>query len=93
MAPLPTGGDRRSVLKPHRDCLMELPRKENDLTLDAIAERLSRFFASDRISSKEAVRASEQDPPDVAERREAWLGAQKRLRGWLIFPTRPERRR
>jgi cytochrome c peroxidase len=27
----PTGGDRRSVLKPHRDGLLELPRKENDL--------------------------------------------------------------
>jgi hypothetical protein len=60
---LPTGGDRRSVLKPHRDRLVELRRKENDLTLDAIAERLlrahgveadksilSRFFAAEGIS-------------------------------------------
>jgi putative transposase len=64
-APLPTGGDRRSVLKPHRDWLLELRRKENDLTLDAIAERLlgthgvgadksmlSRFFAAEGISFK-----------------------------------------
>ena len=56
-APLPTGGDRRSVL--------ELRRKENDLTLDAITERLlrthgveadksmlSRFFAAEGISFK-----------------------------------------
>jgi transposase len=63
--PLPTGGDRRSVLKPHRDWLLGLRRKENDLTLDAIAERLlrthgveadksmlSRFFASEGISFK-----------------------------------------
>lgn len=63
--PLPTGGDRRSVLKPHRDWLLELRRKENDLTLDAIAERLlgthgveadksmlSRFFAAEGISFK-----------------------------------------
>jgi transposase len=63
--PLPTGGDRRSVLKPHRDWLLDLRRKENDLTLDAIAERLvrthgveadksmlSRFFASEGISFK-----------------------------------------
>src|SRR6202020_2473102 len=41
-AALPTGGDRRSVLKPHRDWLLELRRKENDLTLDAIAGRLLR---------------------------------------------------
>lgn len=64
-APLPIGGDRRSVLKPHRTWLLELRRKENDLTLDAIAERLlrmhgvkadksmlSRFFAAEGISFK-----------------------------------------
>ena len=64
-AALPTGGDRRSVLKPHRAWLLELRRKENDLTLDTIAERLlrthgvkadksmlSRFFAAERISFK-----------------------------------------
>lgn len=64
-AALPTGGDRRSVLKPHRTWLLELRRKENDLTLDAIAERLarthgvkadksmlSRFFATEGISFK-----------------------------------------
>ena len=62
---LPIGGDRRSVLKPHRTWLLELRRKENDLTLDAIAERLlrthgvkadksslSRFFAAEGISFK-----------------------------------------
>ena len=31
------------------------------------------------------MRASEQDRPDVAERREAWLGGQKSLSGRLIF--------
>lgn len=64
-APLPTGGDRRSVLKPHRNWLLALRREENDLTLDAIAERLlrahgvradksmlSRFFAAEGISFK-----------------------------------------
>jgi len=53
------------VLKPHRDWLLELRRKENDLTLDAIAEcllrthgveadksMLSRFFAAEGISFK-----------------------------------------
>lgn len=45
-AALPSGGDRRSVLKPHRDWLLELRRKENDLMLDTIAERLDRSMAS-----------------------------------------------
>lgn len=69
-AALPTGGDRRSVLKPHRDWLLALRRKENDLTLDAIAERLlqahgvkadksmlSRFFAAEGISFKKKNRS------------------------------------
>ena len=81
---LPIGGDRRSVLKPHRDWLLELRRKENDLTLDAIAERLlrthgveadksmlSRFFAAQGISFKKSAR-QRTGSPDVAERREAW---------------------
>ena len=64
-APLPTGGDQRSVLKPHRDWLLALRRGENDLTLDQIAARLlkthgvkadksmlSRFFAAEGISFK-----------------------------------------
>lgn len=63
--PLPIGGDRRSVLKPHRGWLLQLRRKENDLTLEAIAERLkaehgvaadksmlSRFFKAEGISVK-----------------------------------------
>ena len=63
--PLPMGGDRRSKLKPHRDWLLALRRKENDLTLEAIAARfltehgvksdlsaLSRFFAAEGISFK-----------------------------------------
>ncbi|WP_122405207.1 IS630 family transposase [Bradyrhizobium vignae] len=97
-AALPTGGDRRSVLKPHRDWLLELRRKENDLTLDAIAERLlrrhgveadksmlSRFFAGEGISFKKTVHASEQDRPDFVERRQAWRCAQTSLGGRLIF--------
>jgi putative transposase len=64
-SPLPTGGDRRSVLKPHRTWLLELRRKENDLTLDVIADHLlrthcvkadksmlSRFFAAEGVSFK-----------------------------------------
>ena len=63
--PLPMGGDRRSVLKPHRDWLVALRLGENDLTLEAIAARLltergvkadasmlSRWFKSEGISFK-----------------------------------------
>lgn len=64
-AALATGGDRRSVLEAHRDWLLALLRKENDLTLEAMAERLwaahavradksmlSRFFKAAGISFK-----------------------------------------
>ena len=63
--PLPMGGDRRSVLKVHRDWLIAVRLGENDLTLRAIAARLlaergvradasmlSRFFKSEGISFK-----------------------------------------
>ena len=62
---LPIGGDRRSKLKAHRDWLLALRREENDLTLEAIGERLlaekgvtadssmlSRFFKAEGISFK-----------------------------------------
>ena len=63
--PLPVGGDTRSKLKAHRGWLLALRRKENDLTLDAIADRLldaqgvaadksmlSRFFKAEGVSVK-----------------------------------------
>lgn len=64
-AALATGGDRRSVLKAHRDWLLALLRTKNDLTLEAVAERLwaahavradksmlSRFFKGEGFSLK-----------------------------------------
>src|SRR6185437_6588322 len=55
--------------------------------------RCCRAFSPPRASaSKKTVRASEQDRPDVAERREAWRRAQKDLGGRLFFlppPTGP----
>lgn len=63
--PLPSGGGMPSKLDPHRDWLLALRRKENDLTLEAISERLlarhgvvadktrlSRFFKAEGISFK-----------------------------------------
>lgn len=65
VAPLPVGGDRRSLLKPVRDWLLSLRRKDNDLTLDQLCARLlaehgikadksmlSRFFAAEGVSFK-----------------------------------------
>ncbi len=46
--PLAVGGDRRSVLKAHRDWLLALRRAENDLTLDAIRNPMA--FAHDSIN-------------------------------------------
>ena len=63
--PLRGGRKKASKLDPHRDWLLELRRKENDLTLEAMAERLltehgvatdksrlSRFFKAEGISFK-----------------------------------------
>src|SRR5207237_6793588 len=62
---LPSGGDRRSVLKPVRDWLLRLIGKEPDLTLMAVCRRLMkeqdvkadpsmlcRFFQAEKISFK-----------------------------------------
>ena len=62
------------MLKPHRDWLLELRRKENDLTLNAIAEHLlrthgveddksmlSRFFAAEVNLRRGRVRHLAQD--------------------------------
>lgn len=64
-APVGTGGHRPSKTKPHRVFLLSLIEAENDLTLEAIADRLlkeksvkadasmlSRFFAGEGISFK-----------------------------------------
>ena len=76
------GRNSPSVLKPHRNWLLELRRKENDLTLDAITERLlrthgveadksmlSRFLLLRGSASKKTVLRSRQDRPDVADAR------------------------
>lgn len=62
---LAMGGDRRSVLKPHRDWLLALIAREKDLTLTALSGRLHaeqgvkadasmlwRFFEAEGISFK-----------------------------------------
>jgi transposase len=59
------GGDRRSVLKPHKDWLLKLIAREKDLTLMAMSRRLLaersvkadasmlwRFFKAEGISFK-----------------------------------------
>jgi len=70
MRPRPMGGDRRSVLKPERRWIAEIIRREKNLTLGLLAERLrlergvkahvsmlSRFLRAEGFSfKKNAVR-------------------------------------
>jgi transposase len=85
-------GQSRSPLKKHEEWLLELVRREPDLTLEEIQRRLLnerqqkagigsiwRFFDRHGISFKKSVRAAEQDRPDVAAARTAWTEDQAKL--------------
>jgi transposase len=85
-------GQSRSPLKKHEEWLLELVRREPDLTLEEIQRRLLderqqqagigsvwRFFDRHGISFKKSVRAAEQDRPDVAAARTAWVDNQPGL--------------
>jgi transposase len=87
-----TKGRSRSPLKRHEDWLLELVRREPDLTLEEIQRRLFdehqqkaglgsvwRFFDRHGISFKKSVRAAEQDRPDVAAARTSWVNDQATL--------------
>jgi transposase len=78
-------GQSRSPPKKHEDRLLELVRREPDLTLEEIQRRLLderqqkaglgsvwRFLDPHGISFKKSVRAAEPDRPDVAAARTAW---------------------
>jgi len=90
-APLPMGGDQRSRrVEAHADYLLGLIRREPDLTLAEICARLERtraekvspsmiwrFFRSSRNhAQKKSAHASEQDRPDVLQRRRQWFAGQ-----------------
>ncbi|HEU4956355.1 MAG TPA: IS630 family transposase [Sphingomicrobium sp.] len=85
-------GQSRSPLKQHEEWLLDLVRREPDLTLEEIQGRLLderqrkagigsvwRFFDRHGISLKKSVRAAEQDRPDVAAARMAWADGQTKL--------------
>jgi transposase len=85
-------GQSRSPLKKHEEWLLELVRWESDLTLEEIQCRLLderqqkaglgsvwRVFDRHGISFKKSVRAAEQDRPDVAAARAAWVNDQAKL--------------
>ncbi len=86
-------GQSRSPLKRHEEWLLELVRREADLTLEEIQGRLLderqrragigsiwRFFDRHSVSfKKKSVRAAEQDRPDVAAARVAWAQDQAKL--------------
>ena len=80
-APLPMGGDTRSQrVEAHTDFLLRLHRREPDLTLDEICDRLERargekvspsmiwrFSTATTSRLKKSAHASEQGRPDVLE--------------------------
>ena len=89
-APLPMGGDTRSQrVEAHADFLLGLHRRKVDLWLNEICDRLSRargekcrhrylaiFRPPRHHIQKKSAHASEQDRPDVLERRRRWFDGQ-----------------
>ncbi len=91
ISPAPTGGDRRSDrIEAHRDYLLGLIRRQPDMTLLEIQERLIancgerfsssviwRFFDRHGITfKKKTAHAEEQQRADVLKQRQEWFGAQ-----------------
>src|ERR1051325_5294195 len=87
----PMGGDHSSRLKEERDWLLERVAAVPDLALEELRSELPaggkpvgygtvwRFVAAEGISFKKIVHASEQERPDVAAARAAWIAAQPDL--------------
>jgi transposase len=89
----PKGGDRRSQrIEGYRDVILGAIDAQVDITLDELAELLARdhgarfapstvwrFLDRHAMTVKKTAHASEQDRPDVAQRREAWFNAQPDL--------------
>src|SRR3954464_8235750 len=86
------GGDRRSRLSDHRDAVLTLIAHQPDLTLEEIRSALierhgitvgqgtvSRFLKSHNITLKKSLHAAEQQRPDVAEARHAFIRRQPAL--------------
>ncbi|HEY2757490.1 MAG TPA: IS630 family transposase [Pseudolabrys sp.] len=90
ISPAPTGGDRRSHrIEAHRDYLLGLIRRQPDMTLLEIQERLIancgerfsssviwRFFDRHEITFKKTAHAEEQGRSDVLTQRRAWFAGQ-----------------
>ena len=90
ISPAPTGGDRRSGrIEAHRDYLLGLIRRQPDLTLLEIQERLIancgerfsssviwRFFDRHEITFKKRPRTPRSSSARTSEQRREWFGAQ-----------------
>jgi hypothetical protein len=94
ISPAPIGGDRRSgPIEAHRDYLLGLIRRQPDMTLLEIQERLIatcgerfsssviwRFFDRHRMTFKKSLRMPRSSSaPDVLKKRQEWFGAQLHL--------------
>lgn len=84
------GGDRRSVLPPHRDFIAAIIEAKSEITLLGLSERLVaekgvradasmlwRFMKAEGLSFKKSLFAEEQERPDVAAKRRAWRRRQR----------------
>jgi len=84
-APAKIGGYRRPILEPHADTLRKIAKSKPGITLremrDALHERgisvkalstICDMLHRLKVSYKKALRAAEQDRPDVARHRRRW---------------------
>lgn len=86
------GRKPRSPLEAHTAWLLDLNRREPDLTLEQTVERIGRelgfktsdssvdrFYRRHGVTFKKSLHAAEQSRPDVAEARERWKASQASL--------------
>lgn len=88
----PEGGWRYSKLDPHRDFVLRRVAEKDDITMPELTAELavrgtvvapssiSRWLIRSGYRFKKTLLASEQDRPDVAAARQAWMGRQPRIR-------------
>lgn len=89
---MPEGGWRYSKLDAHRAFLVRRVAEKDDITMPELAAELaacgtvvapssiSRWLIRNGYRFKKTLLASEQDRPDVAAARQAWMGRQPRMR-------------
>lgn len=92
LAAKPQGGWRYSKVNPHRAFLVRRVAKQDDITMPELTAELaargtvvapssiSRWLIRNDCRFKKTLLTSEQDRPDVAAARQAWMSRQPRVR-------------